>query len=252
MAIQSLIPSFEDIKLHSADIVASDVLDTLQSEIKAFETLANPDICDEKYLPFLAYAFKVDFWDNNLNVEDKRRLIKSSLLLHQRKGTVWVIERVFEALEMEAELIEWFDYEADPYHFKVEITVSDMQRRISAELFEDLKNYIELYKNVRSVLDEFSIKLTNADGKVEVAGAGTLSAKLANELSLDYNSLGSIDVAGANVINIKLKSDFKQNDKQMALNLTGGGVMDVKISSDVEVVYPQTDINIQGVGIWTI
>jgi phage tail P2-like protein len=82
---QSLIPSFEKIELHSLDLTAEKAINFLNNEIQAFRTLANPLICDEKYLPFLAYAFKVDFWDERLSTTKKRALIKESILLHQKK-----------------------------------------------------------------------------------------------------------------------------------------------------------------------
>lgn len=96
MATQSLIPSFEDEKLHAADSVAADVVDTLASETEAFKTLANPLLCEEKYLPYLAYSYKVDFWNDFLSVDEKRKLIQKSILLHQRKGTIWAIEEVLD------------------------------------------------------------------------------------------------------------------------------------------------------------
>ena len=96
MATQSLIPSFEDKKLHSSDLVAANVVDTLVGETEAFRTLANPLLCEEKYLPYLAYSYKVDFWNDFLSEDEKRKLIKASILLHQRKGTVWAIEEVLD------------------------------------------------------------------------------------------------------------------------------------------------------------
>ena len=75
---RSLIPLFEANEIHSADLVASDIHSTLSDEIKSFKNLANPEFCDVKYLPFLAYAFKVDFWDEDLTDDDKRALIKQS------------------------------------------------------------------------------------------------------------------------------------------------------------------------------
>lgn len=121
METQSLIPSFEDKKLHSADKTAYKLFEQLSSEIKAVKNLANPDLCDAKYLPFLAYAFKVEFWDENLSEDKKRALIKKSLDLHRHKGTIWALEQVFEALKIEAEVKEWFDYAGEPYHFKVNL-----------------------------------------------------------------------------------------------------------------------------------
>ena len=152
MATQSLIPSFEDIKLHSTDEVAGGVIEALSSEIKAFETLANPELCEEKYLPFLAYAFKVDFWDESLSVEDKRALIKQSLALHRYKGTTWAIERVFEALNIKAVVKEWFNYGGEPYHFKIDLSLED--KEITPARADELTKYVGIYKNVRSVLDE--------------------------------------------------------------------------------------------------
>ena len=152
MATQSLIPSFEDIKLHSTDEVAGDVVAALSSEIKAFETLANPELCEEKYLPFLAYAFKVDFWDESLSVEDKRALIKQSLALHRYKGTTWAIERVFEAFNIKAVVKEWFNYGGEPYHFKIDLSLED--KEITPARADELTKYVGIYKNVRSVLDE--------------------------------------------------------------------------------------------------
>jgi len=96
VATQSLIPSFEDKKLHSSDLVAANVVDTLVGETEAFRTLANPLLCEEKYLPYLAYSYKVDFWNDFLSEDEKRKLIKASILLHQRKGTVWAIEEVLD------------------------------------------------------------------------------------------------------------------------------------------------------------
>jgi len=165
---QSLIPSFEAKELHSSDLVAADVHSALSSEIKAFKNLANPELCELKYLPFLAYAFKVDFWDEDLSESDKRALIKQSLVLHRYKGTVWAIEKVFEALNLIATTYEWFDYNGEPYHFKVDISMLD--KEITTKKVEDLIRYIEIFKNVRSVLDEVSVSYLMSNNKLIATG----------------------------------------------------------------------------------
>jgi len=123
VATQSLIPSFEAKELHSCDVVASEVVGALSSETKAFKDLANPETCEAKYLPFLAYAFKVDFWDNRFKEVDKRALIKASLKLHQLKGTRWAILEVLNAVgfslpNYEAEIIEYKDKDKYIYNVK--------------------------------------------------------------------------------------------------------------------------------------
>lgn len=146
MQKQSLIPSFEKIELHSLDLTAEKAINFLNNEIQAFRTLANPLICDEKYLPFLAYAFKVDFWDERLSTTKKRALIKESILLHQKKGTLWAIERVLEILEVKAEIREWFQYGGEPYFFKIKLSIEQEFPHLN-----QLQKLIDVYKNVRSV-----------------------------------------------------------------------------------------------------
>jgi len=183
VATQSLIPSFEAKELHSADVVASDVVAALSSEIKAFETLANPELCDEKYLPFLAYAFKVDFWDESLSVDDKRALIKQSLALHRYKGTIWAIEQVFEALNIKAVVKEWFNYGGEPYHFKIDLSLED--KEITPARADELTKYVGIYKNVRSVLDELILSYMQSQ-KVGFASGGVGEVSINSKMLEGY------------------------------------------------------------------
>jgi len=180
---QSLIPSFEDKKLHSLDVVAGDVIASLSSEIKVFETLANPTLCDEKYLPFLAFAFKVDFWDESLSVEDKRALIKQSLALHKYKGTTWAIEQVFEALNIKAVVKEWFNYGGEPYHFKIDLSLED--KEITPARADELTKYVGIYKNVRSVLDELILSYMQSQ-KVGFASGGVGEVSINSKMLEGY------------------------------------------------------------------
>ena len=126
----------------------------------------NPLTCDEKVLPHLAQVVQVLFWSETLSLEEKRKLIFESKELHKYLGTPFAIKKVFEILELDAELIEWFEGQLDPYHFNV--TVDVYTRGISAELLELLEQMIESYKNVRSQLDTIEVRL-NSRASVKVA-----------------------------------------------------------------------------------
>ena len=144
----SLIPLFEKSELHGIDLTAEKIINNLNEEIQAFRTLANPLLCDEKYLPLLAYAYKVDFWDDRISVDKKRLLIKDSILLHQKKGTLWAIERVLEILEVKADINEWFDYGGDPYYFKIKLSIEQEFPHLN-----QLQKIVDVYKNVRSLFE---------------------------------------------------------------------------------------------------
>lgn len=197
MGTQSLIPLFEDIKLHSADEVAADVVNNFAGEMQSFKSLANPDTCDSKYLPFLAWAFKVDFWDESLSDTDKRELIKASITLHQKKGTPYSIMEVLKATWLsqtgyEAEIVEYknrnnYNYVVPrdgTYKFDGYVRHNDslpmyefvlnywyefaVILRVSVDIFqiEKARKLVEIYKPVRSVLVGFAYSTVYRDGSI--------------------------------------------------------------------------------------
>lgn len=43
------------------------------------------------------------------SIEEKRNLVKNAIMLHMHKGTPFAIKQVFEALNLQASLQEWFE-----------------------------------------------------------------------------------------------------------------------------------------------
>jgi phage tail P2-like protein len=107
------------------------------------------DQVEESALPFLAWQFHVEGFDQAQTIQEKRNLIKNAIELHRYKGTPHAIKKVFQALNLEAELSEWFNYNGDPYKFKV-LVKSIIQDEDTYRRFIELINE---YKNVRSWLD---------------------------------------------------------------------------------------------------
>lgn len=70
--------------------------------------LINPDRCPVAFLPYLAWAYSVDRWDETWSEAVKRKVIKASFAVHQRKGTVGALRRVIEPLGYLIEVIEWW------------------------------------------------------------------------------------------------------------------------------------------------
>lgn len=50
--------------------------------------------CSGELLPYLAWAFGVDEWDDGWSDEAKRSTIREAILVQSRKGSVWSIRRV--------------------------------------------------------------------------------------------------------------------------------------------------------------
>ncbi|AYP68512.1 tail protein I [Exiguobacterium phage vB_EalM-137] len=72
-------------------------------------------------LDIIAKEEHVDYYDDKLDAEKKRSLIRNSWKVHKNKGTAEAIESVVSVLLEKAKVVEWFEYGGDPYHFKIEI-----------------------------------------------------------------------------------------------------------------------------------
>ena len=168
MILISLLPQSEDSKLKAIDLAYEKRVVNLKKELEVVSTLAQPKFAVAKYLPCLAHTYQVPFWSNNLSEDEKRAIIDSSILLHRKKGTVWAVIKVFEALNMQANIQEWFEYDGEPYHFKVNIesigiayTEDDLKR---------LEEYINYYKNEKSVMDEITVSASIDNANIYIGG----------------------------------------------------------------------------------
>lgn len=117
------------------------------------------DQLPERLLDILAYDFKVDWWDPNYTLEEKRRTLKDSWRVHKMLGTRAAVETALRAIYPKTDVQEWFEYEGGrPYHFKLYIDLSN-ETGSEARPWHVLEK-VNFYKSLRSHLDrlEFTIQ----------------------------------------------------------------------------------------------
>lgn len=88
--------------------------------------LWNPWKCPAKFLPYLAWAFSVDRWEETWTETVKRQAVSDAFWIHQRKGTVAAVKRVIEGLGYSMTIEEWWEV-ADPAGtFRLEIDLNEI------------------------------------------------------------------------------------------------------------------------------
>jgi len=107
------------------------------------------ELTDEALIDNLAWQFHVDFYEQDMPLEMKRELVSRWLDWHTRKGTPSVIEEIVTVVFADATVTEWFDYDGEPYHFRVDTELPD----VTAENIQRLIRAIFSVKNTRSWLD---------------------------------------------------------------------------------------------------
>lgn len=129
----------------------ADLLARRLDEIEQLRIYPVIDRLDEQLLDILAYDFKVDWWDSEYSLEEKRRVFKDSWYVHQHMGTKAAVETAIRAIYPLTTVEEWFEYGGEPYHFKIHIDISKESGDKSKPLrVLDLVNF---YKSLRSHMD---------------------------------------------------------------------------------------------------
>lgn len=134
--------------------LADAMAQTLAQRLEEIDRLRiYPDISrlDEKLLDILAYDFKVDWWDYNYGLEEKRALFKSSFSVHRHLGTRSAVIKALASIYSGASVEEWFEYGGNPYGFKVLLQDKDMPVMIPAK---EIRKAVDFYKSLRSHLDK--------------------------------------------------------------------------------------------------
>lgn len=121
-------------------------------EIDLLRIYTRIDELDEEMLDILAYDFKVDWWDPNYTVEEKRQTLKDSWLVHKKMGTKAAVEAAISAIYPATKVQEWFEYGGEPYWFKLLIDLSGVLP--NPEGHARVLSRINFYKNLRSHIEE--------------------------------------------------------------------------------------------------
>ncbi|MFB4400119.1 phage tail protein I, partial [Pseudomonas inefficax] len=67
---------------------------------EAIRGLADSGRCPPDFLPWLAWAMKVEGWEAAENTPQQRALIREAIPVHKTKGTVGAIRRVLRAVNV--------------------------------------------------------------------------------------------------------------------------------------------------------
>lgn len=121
----------------------------------------------------LAWGFHVDAYDATASDMEKRRMIKSSFTVHKYKGSVYAVQEIVASVfGTQAKVIEWFQYNGDPFHFKVEVYCLD--RGAGEDDIHRAEQLVLAGKNLRSVLDEIRLILVGI-AQIAIAAAAIQS-----------------------------------------------------------------------------
>ena len=159
--------------------------------------LWNPWKCPAKFLPYLAWAFSVDRWEETWTETEKRQAVSDAFWIHQRKGTVAAVKRVIEGFGYSMTLDEWWEV-ADPAGtFRLSVDLNEIG--ITEAMLKELERLINETKPVSRHLARLDV-ISRTSGSIYM-GAALYTGDIVTiyppdyqaDDSLHYNGLVSFD-----------------------------------------------------------
>lgn len=146
-------PSYQTVEMKCIAYALSRVMTLLCEAADKVMLTANMEALDEKVLDYLALELRTQYYDQELSREQKIELIKGSLQWYMYAGTKKSLKDMIKALFFSSDVKEWYDYNGEPFHFKVDVTSNGFNLDDFGRLYE----VIDTAKNARSILDELNL-----------------------------------------------------------------------------------------------
>lgn len=122
-------------------------------------SLWDPQTCPDELLPYLAWQYSVDRWDEKWSEQIKRKVIAEAFEIHKLKGTKEAIRRAIEPFGYLIKTTEWWQNNQTPGTFALEIGVLDTG--ITEESYNELSRIIDDVKPVSRQLSNLAIQLVS-------------------------------------------------------------------------------------------
>lgn len=194
----------------------AEVLADRVAEIDRLRIVSNIDNLEEALLAILARDFKVDWWDANYSLEEKRQTVKDSWRVHKTLGTKAAVERAISAIYPNTQVVEWWEYDGEPYHFRMHINVSD--DNIESDKQRRVLSRLNTYKNLRSHLDTINYRMTAQAAKAGTGAACThcgmrvgVDIPIPSEVFAPHQKLVLCAGAGSYGIHEKISTEVQLN-----------------------------------------
>lgn len=144
-------------------------------EIRGLLIYSRIDDLPEELLDILAKDFKVDWWDGDYSLEEKRQTLKDSWRVHRTLGTKAAVVSAISAIYPDTKVLEWWEYGGQPYHFR--LLIDSTFENVDPEKHQRVMEKVDYYKPLRSVLDETEYYDAGASATV-FTGAAFVGATL--------------------------------------------------------------------------
>lgn len=145
------------------------------------------DLVAEEVLDALAVNWKIDWYDTDYDIEQKRRIVKTALNIRRTMGTVGAAREQANAIYPGTTLEEWFEYGGEPgcFRLRVNIVTVEEQEKFAMMSHAEIERRLAAAKRFSAHLEE--VEYYDAGG---VATAYGIAANIGGAI-VDYGTAES-------------------------------------------------------------
>lgn len=148
----------------------------LKEHADQMQCFSNVEELNETVLDYLAIELQAMYYEQSMDLDKKREIIKNTMKWHIYAGTPAAVSEMVNVIFGTGRVVEWFDFENPeeriPGTFDI-VTDSGF----SKDLIEQFNKTIKKVKNARSHLRKVNIERKN-DATVFIAGKSVLHANI--------------------------------------------------------------------------
>lgn len=156
--IVRLLPAFmrEDATVRALAKGVNIIVKDLEGNVQRLSTWDKIDELGDLELDEMAWELNITWYDKAAPLDVKRTVIRDADMVSAKLGTKWAVENVISAYFGVGKVEEWFDYEGEPYHFRV-VTSNPS---VTNERMQEFLALLQKVKRASCVLDTVIITLT--------------------------------------------------------------------------------------------
>ena len=87
---------------------------------RTIKLYANIDYVPEELLDLMAIEMRCQYYDEAMEIEIKRNVIKNTLAWYAKGGTVSAVNEMIRTVFGEGDMVEWYEFDGEPGTFYVE------------------------------------------------------------------------------------------------------------------------------------
>lgn len=176
---------------------------------------ASVDKLDEDILDLLAVELRTKYYGDWLGLEEKREIVKKTLLWYCRAGTPYTVQELVDFVFQDAFIEEWFQYGSDAFLFRLIVNV--ISQDMSLEKYIKFIQAVYEVKNTRSHLEKVIFKYHKETEIKSVAAGGIgsvikIKARLAKKIDAVNEDKTAPALFMSQNILIKADNSIRENE----------------------------------------